>query len=187
MSKKKTVVSFTILILVLAGIGVGAWWYLAKYTQGPSYESFTKWGKKSETKEEEQASTEKTSGVKYTNSQFGFELTFPDAWKDYGVMEVIFEGETKTVYFGLPKKTSTDIFSQSFLDYYDSPFAISIYTKTQWATAQSQEFAPRKITENDSYVFTYSRGNGVLDIAGMNQEQAYNDIETIIQTFEFIK
>lgn len=187
-SKGKTIIAFIILIIIVAGVGVSVWWYLTKYTQSFSYESFTKWDKKTGTEtKEEQTNTEKTSGVKYTNSQFGFELTFPDSWKDYGVMEVIFEGETKTIYFGLPKKTPTNIFNQSFIDYYDSPFAISIFTKSQWTTAQSQEFAPRKITENDNYVFAYSQGNGVLDIAGMNQEQAYNDIETIINTFKFIK
>jgi len=62
-SRKKTIVSFIILVIFVIGIGFGIWWYLARYTQSSSYENFTKWNKKTdktEEKEESQSCSEPT-------------------------------------------------------------------------------------------------------------------------------
>ncbi|PIZ01119.1 hypothetical protein COY62_00290 [bacterium (Candidatus Howlettbacteria) CG_4_10_14_0_8_um_filter_40_9] len=138
-------------------------------------------------KEKDKATETKTIAVKYTNSQYGFELTLPDTWKDYGTTDEIIEGGTKTISIGLPRKEVSTAFEMGFVKYYDSPMAIGVYTIKQWEEAQSAE-GPKsqKIGENSGYVFGWSQGNGMIDMKGLTQEQASADIKTIIKTFKLL-
>ncbi|MEI6498975.1 MAG: hypothetical protein WCO23_03355 [bacterium] len=94
----------------------------------------------------------------YNNTTYDFSLTFPnDAWKNYKVIEYTPSDNTalKYLYIAVP---TTDTSWQEIRGQagYASPIAISIYTKAQWAAAQSDTMLEKSVGQNDKYVFTIS-------------------------------
>lgn len=133
--------------------------------------------------------TQTTQGVKYANSTFGFELSLPSTWKEYGVSESLYddEGAGRIIYFGLPHQAADKTYDFGFNRYYGSPFALSIFTKDQWQKSQNQEGPkPIKITENDTYVYAYSPGNGIVGAKGFTESQLQTDVKTIVASFKLI-
>ena len=207
MSKKPIIITIIISLLFIVATGGGVWYWQKTVTdqektdleedKGQLEKKIDELDKKisdesKEKEDKEKKESKESSNVKYTDSQYGFELTFPDAWKYYGTEDALMDDsggmvtDGKTIYFGLPAKEINTIYDFGFNRYYASPFAISIYTKAQWETSKNQEFAPKKIADDNDYVFTYSQANGTLSIKGMTQEQAYSDIDIIIDTFKLI-
>ena len=96
----------------------------------------------------ETSEVDKTEIDTYTNTTYGFSLTFPETWADYTEKERTEEAKTigtfQDVDFGLPGQE--DIFS------------IGIYTKDQIEKLKTEESAPilkaRYLGENDKYIFS---------------------------------
>lgn len=189
-----------LVILLTAGVIVGATYYVLNKQNKSQQRLIDQLQKDSETqkkaiedaatvakKEKDKATETKTIGVKYTNSQYGFELTLPEEWKEYGTTDEIIEGGTKTIYFGLPRKEVNTSFEIGFIKYYDSPMAIGVYTIKQWEEAHAAE-GPKsqKIGEKGGYIFGWSQGNGMVDVKGITQEQVLSDVKDIIKTFKII-
>ncbi|MFA6423119.1 MAG: hypothetical protein WCW17_01555 [Patescibacteria group bacterium] len=94
----------------------------------------------------------------YTNNDYGFSLTFTDAWKGYKLMPVNLQGTVKTLYINVP---TTDLLyasdSETHFAGYTAPFAVSVINKYEW---QDDEFYARdfgsKVGENEDYIFTSS-------------------------------
>lgn len=99
-----------------------------------------------------------TSWKNYTNSDYGFKLTFTDAWKGYKVKKVALEGTVANYYINMP---TTDPFykDETEMSYagYAAPFVIGVMDKAGWTGDEMQvkDFGS-KIGENAQYVFTGS-------------------------------
>lgn len=194
--KKPIVIAVLVAIVTAAATG-GIWYFMDQQAQkqkaGAEQDKKNleeqKKALEDKIKKSEEETTEETadnSKVKYTNSQYGFELTFPDGWKNYGLTETYQDGVTKIIYFGLPKKTPSTELPTDFVKGYSNIFAIGVYTKNEWAEAQKLE-GPKepKIGESSKYVFSYSHGNGIPDtVSGMTTEKLYSDADSISKTFK---
>jgi len=125
--------------------------------------------------------------IVYSNSQYGFSLTFPQTWKGYitktetsnwtkGVSsagELMGDTMITTIYFGFPAQS--DI------------FGISVFTKEQWNKIQAFGLpnVPKKsLEESGQYVFAE-----VWSQATVNNEMSARrqEITSITKTFEVTK
>ena len=86
-------------------------------------------------------------GMIYENLQYGFQLIFPESWKDYITKEGATYGLGRGVSFGFPQQ--------------EGLFSVEIYTKEEWREEQ-EEFKTGNIPnlssvlgEDDQYVYTY--------------------------------
>jgi len=198
-SKSRKALTIVIILgfLTTAGAAGGTWYFMDQQSQKQKAETEQDKknleeqkkeleGKIKKSEDETAKETADDSKVKYTNSQYGFELTFPDDWKNYGLTETYQDGVTKIIYFGLPKKTPSKELPTDFDKGYSNIFAIGVYTKNEWTEAQKLE-GPKepKIGESSKYVFSYSHGNGVPEpVAGISTEQLYKDADSISKTFK---
>lgn len=123
------------------------------------------------------------SSVTYTNSTYGFTLTLPSNWSTYKVKTAHIEGSVASFYFQVP---TTDPLYQAASDTsdagYASVFVIGVMNKAEWTgdELQVRDFGS-KVSENASYVFTYSTSQ-----AGPNEATftaARLQISAIIATF----
>lgn len=123
------------------------------------------------------------SPVTYTNSTYGFTLTLPSNWSTYKVKTAHIEGSVASFYFQVP---TTDPLYQAASDTsdagYASVFVIGVMNKAEWTgdELQVRDFGS-KVSENASYVFTYSTSQ-----AGPNEATftaARLQISAIIATF----
>jgi len=110
----------------------------------------------------------------YTNEEYGFEITFTDAWEGYVLTERLLNwgdlGTSNSFDFGFEPQ--------------ESLFNISIHSEEQWQSIVSQEGpSPQYISENDEYVFAYSIGHDL----GTNKEIVVTreGIMQILTTFKF--
>ncbi len=127
--------------------------------------------------------TTTSTDLTYTNSTYGFTLTFPAAWKGYKFKEANLSGITMTYYVEIPT-TDKNATGDSTADKgYYSPFAISVYTLDQWATVEASE-GPKDtlITKNTKYAFGWSQANGVPPTDFTTAMS--NEIKTIIASFK---
>lgn len=108
--------------------------------------------------------------VVYTNTKYGFTLTFPVTWKDYEV-------ESKTT--DLPPKVLESVV---FKINNEEIFNISVYPKADWISLKSgaEGPLPGELDSNAEYMFTYSPNQGIRSEEAM---AANNDIVEIIKTF----
>ncbi len=121
----------------------------------------------------------------YTNSQYGFQLTFPnDNWKGYKVFEKAdqdFLG-AKHLYFAVSTKADytvlPDVISSKG---YAAPFTISVYPTNLWSkVSQEGGLVPVKLGENSKYVFSYSTWqDSPEDLIKLN-----TDIDLIVKSFK---
>jgi len=91
----------------------------------------------------------------YRNETYGFELTLTDAWEGYKTkMSEMVELERKIIYFRVPTQSRT----HGYGDGYAEPFAISIYSISDWTMLQeSGGPKPTYISRNSEYAFAYSQ------------------------------
>ncbi|HLC89346.1 MAG TPA: hypothetical protein VJG65_00100 [Patescibacteria group bacterium] len=109
----------------------------------------------------------------YKNSQYGFELTFPNTWRGYKATNKILDwgidGTSDSIGFGFE----------------GSLFNISMHTKNNWQKIKSEEGpTPTFLGEKDEFVFAYSVGH---DLASEYINTNRNEILSIIKTFKFIQ
>jgi len=148
----------TFIIVVLAGAGYFAWNYISK-------------SKIPETTTPAPVTTSTTSGAKptttivpltYTNSDYGFDLTFPTSWKGYKMKGVDITGAAKVYYCNFPTTDTSIMTDESTDDGYFAPFAIGVYTLAQWAEIEAADGPkPKVLAQNNTYVFTGSQANGI--------------------------
>lgn len=119
----------------------------------------------------------------YTNSKYGFTMTFPEAWKGYRVFETTLSDGSIALYVAVPTTDATWK-EEKIDDGYASLFAISVLTPEQWTAAQAAG-GPMDtyITKNSQYVFTWSPGQAaptdLIDKYGKTLKPA-----DVIETFE---
>lgn len=123
----------------------------------------------------------------YTNEEYGFEMIFPERWKNYKVSE-----DDKVIVFNLKHKCDGD---------YHKIFSIGIQSKEEWERIFSKylsEESPQskiKICEKEEYIFYYVLGHdddGYIGFPEIIPNESYygpfNDVKTkIIPTFKFLK
>lgn len=125
----------------------------------------------------------------YQNEKYGFEMKFPQSWKGYKVFEESWDGTTldsNFVEYEGPKivirnpKWSEDKIWQ------DIP--ILVFTKDEWQLIEaanlnifSAPIAPRKLGENNKYIFALPpRWIGFTDASGQDEAQK------IVETFKLL-
>ena len=105
----------------------------------------------------------------YKNKEYGFEITFTDAWKGYKTeKEDVIGGIAETIAIQLPTKDPKWANS----GYMAIPLRILIYTPQNWPMASSDNFSPKYITKNDKYVFAYSSWQNVPSDLGSSNAEA---------------
>lgn len=126
------------------------------------------------------APTSATTDLIYTNSTYGFTMTFPASWKGYKMKEVTMDGAAKVYYCNFPTTDATVMADESADAGYFSPFAIGVYTLSQWADIEAAEGPkPSVLAKNDTYVFTASQANGISPADFVER----GDIEGIFDSF----
>lgn len=124
--------------------------------------------------------TSTTNPLVYQNSDYGFELTFPQSWAGYKFFKKSISGSAATYYVGLPTTDTT--WTDSGVDKgYASFFAVSVYTSAQWSTIAAEDGpTPTKLGEKSGYVFAWSSAQSTPS----DLESKFNDTKTIIATFK---
>ena len=107
----------------------------------------------------------KTTGVEYKNTEYGFSFILPESWKDFFVIEDIWEG------YNLDAKGKSQILTRTgpFISIrhpdweYKSPrqdIPIMVFTIVQWTDLQANKFHigvapinPTELGRNKKYVF----------------------------------
>ncbi|MCX6809343.1 MAG: hypothetical protein NTZ65_01130 [Candidatus Berkelbacteria bacterium] len=126
------------------------------------------------------ATSETASWKNYSNTKYGFSLTFNDNWKNFQVVEAASNSANSVadLYVCVPttSTTWTDKKTGMFC-----PFAITVATLAEKAGLEQQgNLNPTYIAENSSYAFFYftaqdSPSDGV---------SVMNDLKNIIATFK---
>lgn len=99
------------------------------------------------------------TSVVYTNTKYGFQLTFPSTWAEYKVGEKNQPTYGYIYYFGLPYVESTYLQDPDMPAGSASLFALTVFTKAQWAQVQADGGPfPTVVSETDQYVFAWGQG-----------------------------
>ena len=107
------------------------------------------------------ATTAAATLISYVNSQYGFSMTLPASWSGYKIKSATFDGEVATLYVEMPTTDSSPASSTNDAGYY-SPFAIGIYTPSQWTDIQAAGGpSDALITQTSQYVYAWSHANGI--------------------------
>ncbi|MFH1712282.1 MAG: hypothetical protein ABH846_03550 [Patescibacteria group bacterium] len=118
---------------------------------------------------------EQPQEIVYSNSQYGFSLTFPQTWKGY-------TAKNRTLNWGLFGTSDSVDFGFSVQD---SLFNVSIHTKSQWQQIKSEEGpTPTYLGENSQYVFGYATAQ---DAANDTIVARMREIQDIVKTFKVTK
>lgn len=127
--------------------------------------------------------TTTTSNLVYNDSTYGFSLTFNDKWTGWKVKPAKLDGIIATYYFEVPTTDSSWGSSETNDSGYASVFALSVWTKAEWAQTLSDPMqGETKISETDDYVFSWSSAQaGPQDI---QDKGLMSDIKNIIATFK---
>jgi len=113
--------------------------------------------------------------IVYTNSTYGFTLTFPQTWKDYTT-------KSRTIDWGTLGTNDSIDFGFSVQD---SLFNISVHSKSQWQKLESEEGpTPTYLGENSKYVFGYAIAQ---DAVNNTMVARMAEIQEIIKTFGLTK
>lgn len=124
-----------------------------------------------------------TSGLVYNDSTYGFSLTFTNKWTGWKVKKAKNEGITASYYVEVPTTDSSWGSGETNDAGYASIFAISVWTKAEWAqTLEDPIQAETKITENDDYVFSWSHAQAAPD--DIVAKGLFTDAKSIIATFK---
>ncbi len=145
--------SFKVILLIFALVLVGVLGYFVYQEQYVSYDN----GEVTIKVKKAAATTECGS---YTNSTYGFSLTFGTDWKTCKIKSATIDGATATYYVTMPTTSTDSIYTKAGTDHdagYASLFAMSVYTQTQWAAVIGTETnVPTKAGEAGSYVIAYT-------------------------------
>ena len=121
----------------------------------------------------------------YKNNEYGFEITFTDAWKGYKLeKENIIGGIADVIDIQLPTKDQ----KWARFDYLATSLKILIYTPQTWSMISKDILSPNYITKNDKYVFAYILWQDVPSDFGGSSSIAYKILEfdKIISSFKLI-
>lgn len=127
--------------------------------------------------------TEETENnlLMYTNTQYGFSLTFPETWRGYfaknNTSMYAYTGAISSIAFGLPLTQQDDVFS------------VEIFTKNAW---ENKEDGPANtqiyLGESDQYVFAYTAGmRDVPSEFNTIRRALEKEVKNIILTFKTTK
>lgn len=122
-----------------------------------------------------------SNDLTYTNSDYGFTMTFPASWQGYKMKAVDMTGAVKVYYCNFPTSDKSFTADESADAGYFAPFAIGVYTLVQWADIEAAEGPkPTVLAKNSQYVFTGSQANGIppTDFKGQG------DIGDILKSFK---
>ncbi len=120
------------------------------------------------------------STIIYNNTEYGFDFTLPEAWKDYTIIEETWQSSNPDI-----KESGPEIVIRSPLwtekePYQDIP--ILIFSKDQWTKILKEEFnvsaapiPPSLLGENSTYVFALPPRYNFAYPKG------YEDVEKILQ------
>jgi len=123
-----------------------------------------------------------TPGVEtYTNSQYGFSLELPDAWKGYSVLTQTWQG--RTVATGKVEFEGPQIVIRNPQWKQDKPWQdvpVMVFTKAEWNLIEQEKISlgaapigPSKLGENQNYVFALpARWYGFTDAQGQDEAVA---------------
>ncbi len=127
--------------------------------------------------------TDSSDDLTYKNETYGFELTFPEDWEEFKILEKTVSGATKTWYVELPTTDTNWSLDTSTSDAgYVSFFAISAYTDSQWAENQAEPAPSTEITKVGEYTYGYTRAQAAPD----SLTDKFDDIKTIVTTLKGI-
>ncbi len=119
-----------------------------------------------------------TAGWKtYTNTQYGFGLTFPDSWKGYSVTkQEITSGKSWRINFNIKDSDGSDY----------TLFSIGIFTKTEWnrVVQQGGPASRELLNQNTTYAFTASRPQSAPVNPALT-ELLNTTVTQILSTFKF--
>lgn len=93
----------------------------------------------------------------YVNSQYEFELKFPNTWKDYKTAETsdLIFNNVKYIEYALPTKDSKyySMAGRSMI----TILTVGIYPPSEWQKAQSGKYGPKPtlLGQNSKYYFGY--------------------------------
>lgn len=108
----------------------------------------------------------------YSNTEYGFSLTFPQSWESYITQERMLDWGT----FGTSNSIDFGFSAQ------DSLFNISFHPKEQWQKmAKDGELLPTYLWENQEYVFVYAFAQDTIDDT---MTKRYEEMPDIIKTFK---
>ena len=178
--------SLKVLLLVFAIVLVGALSYLvwASNTAPDTTDNSAATTKKTTTNTPSTStttpSTTKTDGTDswktYTNSDYGFTLTFGDLWKGYKVKETTIDlSSTITYHFTMPY--SDNEASETHDKGYYSILFVNIFTKDEYNKVENKGLL---LGSNNNYVFTY--GGAQESVETLKALQA--DVTNVASTFK---
>lgn len=132
------------------------------------------------------ATTASATCPNYTNSTYGFTLTFTSSWTGCKFKTATVAGATATYYVEMPTTSTDTAWTTVATDHdagYASLFALSVYTNAQWtaATAQATEI-PTEVGVAGSYTIGYLPAQSYptdLQTAGLASQVA-----SIVATFK---
>lgn len=183
---------FITVIVTASVIGGGGWWYMNKKAKDDKVKLQAQIDDlNKQIKELKAASTTSTSATtipaattswkNYTNTKYGFSLTFSDLWKNFEIVSKTTNDPNVLAYLYVCIPTADASWKGEKAGFY-CPFAITVVEKAQKAAfdAAGDPEKPTFVAENASYAFYYSMSQaGPTD--GMT---ARDDVKKIIATFK---
>ncbi len=128
----------------------------------------------------------------YTNQDYGFELTLPDLWKGYSVLNQTWTGYLINKEESTETKSGPEIIIRNpnwteAKPWQDIP--VMVFTSDEWTLVQDENMAvsaapigPQELGRNSKYVFALPpRWVGFTDALGQDEAQA------IVKTFKVIE
>jgi hypothetical protein len=123
----------------------------------------------------------------YTNTQYGFEIKFPDTWKNYKAVETtdLVFNNVKYIEYALPTKDNK---------YYSMAgkgqitlLTVGIYPASEWQKAQSGKYGPKPILlghNSKNYFGYYTQNINTTDSEFMKKDL---QITEVVKTFKLTK
>jgi len=96
-----------------------------------------------------------SSSKTYKNTDYGFEVTFPDSFEGYEVKKAEISGEGMVARYTVLIPTSDTKYS-NLVDGKASPMEFFVYNKTFWEGSNRPGVRSSEIIKSDKYVYTYS-------------------------------
>ena len=110
----------------------------------------------------------------YRNNHYGFELIFPESWKDFKAIGHLL-ATSKSIYFGFAKPALG-----SPVVFFNGIFNVSVFDKQKWAEVKNEAGTPTYLGENQKYVFAWAP----IDFASDDVMSARSkEVSEIIKSF----
>lgn len=133
---------------------------------------------------------EMSTGQVFTDNEFGFQMTFTDAWNGYGFRKVKnnIDWNYTSIVFGMPIKNDLVV-----VDGFSAIFFVNVFPKSEYykipKDAREQGWADDApgiyLTEDENYVITWK--NGVQDYLPPSLRKNLDEVPAILKTFKFNK